>query len=416
MRNGWMVNKMPDTRRGLCFLMIFLSLLSAIFLPGCSAKGADEENSDPDAVVQSGTDEEDIYAVEYLEMDEKEKAGAQKRVTGLMESCRDLYEAADKGNDSNIVLGEDVVHQMVSAASEEGLAVTCGSYDLNMTNYETVDSALRKGMEGEEAEAFFFEITTSGSFKYFGLDMKEGDLAVTYVNASFDGEMNIKIRELEKFRAYEWNYTEKGWLIWEKALSKNQEMDMHSFCRILPLDEMCRELGNQYITPVSYFSNNLFLADWDMDSMENIEFNDLYDYLFEMKYGTAPDESKYENGIPKAEFEEVIQTYFDITTEELETYAGYNPQSGTYPWEPVGPWNHVKQLQPFPEVVSCTENDDGSWTLRVEAVLKEEGTDCSFRHEVTMREKDGRWIYTGNRVERGAGGKIPGYKARREYS
>ena len=148
MRNGWMVNKIPDTRRGLCFLMIFLSLLSAVFLPGCSAKGADEENSDPDAVVQSGTDEEDIYAVEYLEMDEKEKAGAQKRVTGLMESCRDLYEAADKGNDSNIVLGEDVVHQMVSAASEEGLAVTCGSYDLNMTNYETVDSALRKGMEG----------------------------------------------------------------------------------------------------------------------------------------------------------------------------------------------------------------------------------------------------------------------------
>ena len=220
---------------------------------------------------------------------------------------------------------------------------------------------------------------------------------------------------MEKFSVYDWKYTEKGWLIWEEALSRNQEMDMHTFVRILPLDEKCRELGNAYILPVSYFCNNLFLTDWDENSMENIEFNDLFDFLYEMKYGVKMDEEKYRNGIPKAEFEDVVRTYFDVSVEKLEIYARYDPENRVYPWEPIGPWNRVQQFQPFPEVVKCTENGDGTRTLYVEAVFVEEGTDCSFKHEVTMREADGRWIYLGNKTDRDGSRDIPGYKARREF-
>ena len=70
---------------------------------------------------------------------------------------------------------------------------------------------------------------------------------------------------------------------------------------------------------------------------------------------------------------------------------------------------------PVPEVVKCEENGDGIWTLYVEAVFVEEGTDCSFQHEVTMKEMDGRWIYLGNKVDRDGSYSIPGYKARREF-
>ena len=51
----------------------------------------------------------------------------------------------------------------------------------------------------------------------------------------------------------------------------------------------------------------------------------------------------------------------------------------------------------------------------MEAVFVEEGTDCSFQHEVTMKEMDGRWIYLGNKVDRDGSYSIPGYKARREF-
>ena len=119
--------------------------------------------------------------------------------------------------------------------------------------------------------------------------------------------------------------------------------------------------------------------------------------------------------IPKEEFENVVRTYFDLSAENLEVYARYDREKGVYPWEAIGPWNRVQQFQPFPEVVKCEENGDGTWTLYVEAVFVEEGTDCSFQHEVTMKERDGRWIYLGNKVDRDGSYSIPGYKARREF-
>lgn len=149
--------------------------------------------------------------------------------------------------------------------------------------------------------------------------------------------------------------------------------------------------------------------------MENIEFNDLFEFLYTMKYGEKIDEKKYASGIPKVEFEEVVTTYFDISIETLEIYAQYDDVKGVYPWEAIGPWNRIQQFQPFPEVVNCIENEDGSLTLTVEAVFQEEGTDCSFRHEVTIREEGDKWIYLGNCIEREGAYKIPEYKPRRDF-
>lgn len=250
---------------------------------------------------------------------------------------------------------------------------------------------------------------------YNKLQFKNKDLYVTSATAAFDDNMSPHIVQIEKIQVYDWNYTDKGWIIWEKALSRNQEMDMHVFYRILPLDEQCRELGNKCITPVSYFCNNLFLVDWNQNSLENIEFNDLFEFLYTMKYGEKIDEKKYASGIPKVEFEEVVTTYFDISIETLEIYAQYDDVKGVYPWEAIGPWNRIQQFQPFPEVVNCIENEDGSLTLTVEAVFQEEGTDCSFRHEVTIREEGDKWIYLGNCIEREGAYKIPEYKPRRDF-
>lgn len=190
---------------------------------------------------------------------------------------------------------------------------------------------------------------------------------------------------------------------------------MHSFFRVLPLDEKCRELGNEYILSVSYFGNNLFLTDWDADSMDQIEFNDLYEFLYEIKYGEKLKEETVQNGIPKEQFEDVIQTFFDISTEDLEAYARYDAEAGLYPWEPAGPRNRVPQPLPFPEVVKYVENADGTWNLHVEGVMVIEGDDCTFQHTVTMKERDGGWIYLGNDVDKEGSDSIPAYKPRREF-
>ena len=380
---------------------------------GTSGAGGQSEGLEDDSQSQTQEDD-DIYQTDYISIEESEKQTINERISDLGSLCKDIYVNADKGESSNIVLQEDVVHEMVQTAASRGLAVTCGSYDYNMLNYETVDQALNNAAEGGKTETEFHEITASGYFRYFKLSAKDQELTVTYANASYNDDLEMQIRQMEKFRVYDWECTEKGWLIWEKALSKNQEMDMHSFFRILPLDEKCREMCDRYILPVSYFCNNLFLTDWDAGSMDRIEFNDLYEFLYEMKYGEKMDEEAAAGGIPKAQFEEVVLTYFDISVEQLEKYARYDAAAGVYPWEPVNAWNRVRQVQPFPEVVRCVEDQDGTLTLYVEGILIVAGDDCAFRHRVTMRERDGGWVYVANDIDEDSGN-APGYRPRREF-
>lgn len=111
----------------------------------------------------------------------------------------------------------------------------------------------------------------------------------------------------------------------------------------------------------------------------------------------------------------MICAFFDISTGDLEVYARYDAETGLYPWEPVGPRNRVSQFLPFPEVVKCVENADGTWTLYVEGIMVIEGDDCTFKHTVTMKERDGGWIYMGNDVNEEGSDSIPAYKPRREF-
>ena len=269
-------------------------------------------------------DENDDYELKNIEMGRKEEKDISDRLRKMVGKCKRIYSQADKGNASNIVLEEETVHTMIESIAEENVAITCGSHDYNMLNYKQVDDALSLAKTGENTETEFFVINTSGVWIYNKLQFKNKDLYVTSATAAFDDNMSPHIVQIEKIQVYDWNYTDKGWIIWEKALSINQEMDMHVFYRILPLDEQCRELGNKCITPVSYFCNNLFLVDWNQNSLENIEFNDLFEFLYTMKYGEKIDEKKYASGIPKVEFEEVVTTYFDISIETLEIYAQYD--------------------------------------------------------------------------------------------
>lgn len=264
-------------------------LICLAFLSGCAAadrsgsrdhtEKLSEESGYADSKMSDGRKTEDDYETDDIDIESDEKQSVRNRMSELGALCKDIYIRADKGGSSNIVLDEETVHTMTETAAEQGWAVTCGSYDHNMLNYEEVDQALRDAAEGESSQTEFYVLTTSGYFRYFRLSAEDQELTVTYANAAYNDDMDLQIRQLEKFRVYDWEYTEKGWLIWEKALSKNQEMDMHSFFRILPLDEKCREMCDRYILPVSYFCNNLFLTDWDAGSMDRIEFNDLYEFI-----------------------------------------------------------------------------------------------------------------------------------------
>lgn len=399
-------------------VLITTAVMAAMF-SGCAAdqkNGRNQDTADMETDTVEETEDNPDYKVKTINMSKKEKERTTEKLFSVMESLRPVYEEAEIEDVHNIVLEEEQVHMMTAKIASEGLTVICGSRDENMKNYERVDACLKKAQRKEAAETDFYSININGIFRYYKLTFENKTLFVTFASATYDKNKKPVIQQMEKIQAYAWEYTEKGWLIWEKALSRNPEMDMHIFYRILPLDEKCREVEEKYIRPVNYFGNNLFLTDWDEGSLERIEFNDLFDFLYSMETGEKPEKERYENGIPGEEFENITLRYFTVTVEQLRQYGAYNEETGTYPWLAVNGWNRVPQMKPFPEVVSCTENEDGTLSACVEAIYVEEGRDCLFRHVVTLREEEnGGCKYLGNKIDWENAYRVPAYKARRDF-
>ena len=84
-------------------------------------------------------------------------------------------------------------------------------------------------------------------------------------------------------------------------------------------DEQLASLAKDYITAVGYYGNNLFTTDWSEEDWGDLNFNDLFEFLYRAAYNTIFEERlcKFEPEqlcyyIDRSQFEAVIDTYFDI--------------------------------------------------------------------------------------------------------
>ncbi len=82
---------------------------------------------------------------------------------------------------------------------------------------------------------------------------------------------------------------------------------------VLPLDQELRKMCEQYIEPIGYEGNNLFLVEWDESNFRQVNFNDLYDVLYRIDQGSLPDSAQYPEGIGSSEFEEIDREIFQYT-------------------------------------------------------------------------------------------------------
>ena len=95
--------------------------------------------------------------------------------------------------------------------------------------------------------------------------------------------------------------------------------------------------------------------------MEKLDYNGLYEYLYEMENQEAFPEEAYREGIPKEEFESLIMAYLPVSAEQLRKYAAFDPEKQVYPWIPVRGGSYVLSFfeTSLPEVAEIKEN--GGW-------------------------------------------------------
>lgn len=386
--------------------IVFGLLCIAVVLSGCSVKpDANKAKSNKD----SGQNGRYNFAVT-----KEEKAEVEESLEKISGSYDDLYQTwSVESFDGSF--RPDQMHEMIGAIADEGYSVICGQSDDNMRNYEAVSKAASLGKKGESSKTEFYSLNSNGGLVYFKLQFSKDGMTVIQANAEWSDQTELQVTYMDKVKVYDWDYTEKGWLMWEKEKSENQEMDMHCMYRVLPLTKECRTYCAKYITPVSYMGNNLFLTDWDVNSMEKIVWNDLFEFLYPMKYEEPFEAKDYQNGIGKDEMAAVIGSYFTVERAVLEGGRGYNKEQGYFYWSAMGSGTIVPQVQPFPEVTACERKEDGLIYLTVDAVSVEEGEDRIYSHYVVLREReDGGMDYMGNQILHREGERIPGYMPRNE--
>lgn len=325
---------------------------------------------------------------------------------------RDTYNNCDKAAGAGPLNSIEILQHIVSRLGEMGYVAVDSGNQVNMEGAEQAEDFCR-AVEAEKSACLTVIVVMISGFQKFDLQTTEGSVTVTRAYYQYGSDGAFRNRSTVSYPASWWEYTEEGYLIFEGSYLTEEnyvltcsETREHTALRVLPLDEKGREWNRKYILPVGYGQNNLFLTDWSEDDFGETDFYDLFDILYPLLYGqpipyTADGNAGFGTTwqVPENVFENVIRTYFRIDRETLRLKTTYIPETASYLYRPRGFYETESPDIPWPEVVSCTENQDGTIELTVNAVYPNGNTSRAYTHRTVIRpQDDGTFQYVSNRM------------------
>ena len=330
-----------------------------------------------------------------------EEEAVQISLTEIGESYRDIYVEGVSGGTLNTL---EVQKAILARLEDGGYTAVDRDNQLDMVNPERLEAFCRQVETGGDGEAAVLRVLDNGGLLKY--DFRTSGGRVEAVRSSLywaDGEPQGEYNK--SYRVNSWKYTEKGYLFFEEYYPGGYEEPAEQVAvRIKPLDEKCREMNRKYCQSLGYGMNNLFICDWNEADFGDLNFYDIYENFYALKYGIpvtsrySVDGTVYE--LMPGEFESVIRFCLRVDEKQIRQRTEWNAASGTYVYRPRG----LKEYEfgpdiPWPEVVAYRENDDGTLQLTVDAVWQEKSMDRAFAHEVTVRPgADGRFEYVSNRL------------------
>ena len=279
---------------------------------------------------------------------------------------------------------------VIESMGSKGYIAVDVENQINMANAENAEMFLSEVAENRDAGCTILQVMYDKSFVRF--DFKSGGNNVMITRRFYVRENNCFVEKNEEnYKAYTWKYTD-GYLFFERYRMGGYDGDSaYTALRVEPLDEKLRVLNRKYIKTIGYDSNNLFTTNWDESDMNRINYYDIYEALYKMKYGVSSPYS--EEGvtymIEEELYEKVFQEYLPVSTDVLQHVNVYDVYRQMYQYRTRGMFDHsVTPLVPFPEVVDAEHNADGTITLIVNAVSEKDESGRLFTHKVTIKEKE----------------------------
>lgn len=279
---------------------------------------------------------------------------------------------------------------VIESMGSKGYIAVDVENQINMANAENAEMFLSEVAENRDAGCTILQVMYDKSFVRF--DFKSGSNNVMITRRFYVWEDNCFVEKNEEnYKAYTWKYTD-GYLFFERYRMGGYDGDSaYTALRVEPLDEKLRVLNRKYIKTIGYDSNNLFTTNWDESDMNKINYYDIYEALYKMKYGMS---SPYSDEgvtymIEGKLYEKVFQEYLPVSTDVLQHVNVYDVSRQMYQYRTRGMFDHsVTPLVPFPEVVDAEYNADGTITLIVNAVSEKDESGRLFTHKVTIKEKE----------------------------
>ena len=390
-----------------CRSGLFILAGVILSLSGCQGQMEPALEGSP---IQSGVDTHDT-----TEKPDGRKKLEDKEILREAENAAGLYEKIYREARSSQALDSLATKdKILKKLGDAGYSAVDWDNQLDMYNFKSMQDFCTRAVQGEAGDKVLLRLLDDGGLIWYSLksgkkELKIDRYAVSWVNGTSAASY------LDTFTACTWNYTEKGYLLFEKYQPPGYDGPTgHHAVRIEPLDQECRELNRKYILPIGYEDNNLFLTDWSENDYGELSFEDLYEKLYEIEHGRRADAHDDEIRVTQQEFAEVMQPWFRVDEAVLLIMSAFDADEGSYKWKVRGMGDFPSCILSVPETTSYRDNGDGTLTLKVEAVWEDENTDCAFTHEVTVRpERDEKFQYVSNHILPTPDQKIPPYIKRK---
>ena len=312
-----------------------------------------------------------------------------------------IYTKKD-GNQSNrnsLKLQQDIIEYL---GRKNYIAVDINN-QIDMVNGELVKKFCKNVQNEVNDNITIFSIMESGEFVRYDLNSQNGEIYAICSNMTWD-QNAPKAEYINEFQVQSWKYTKNGYFFIEEYDRQGYD-GYHGKIgfRVEPLDEACRELNRKYVMPVGYAGNKLFITNWNQSDYSQLDFYDLYEIMYLLKYEKYTPYNYSQEGveyyIPKQDFEEVIQTFLTVESEVLESNAIYNAETKTYLYRPRGLYDYGSTYEPYPEVVSYEKMDDGKIKLIINAVWERTMQDNAMTSELVIQPLDNnRFHYISNQI------------------
>ena len=304
-------------------LVLTIILLIGFFACACGKKDSVEVKKDYD-----------------LPIDEQEMEEAENDCSEMMEHIYAIYQKADKGTASNVVLTDETILELQKKLMETGYPVAAVVPYSNMGNYESVDSFLENCTAGKSGSVVMYEIHDDGGISRMKFYFDGTDMYVISSRSTWNKNGKPEMPCISHTRIKAWKYTDKGWFGYELCVPEPPEVSeiIYGSClvRVKPMTEEQREMSLRCVRGLGYQGQNLLCSNWNAENMSELDYNGMFEYLYGMKYGEKFRSEDYPNGISEEEFESLIMEYLPVTKEQIREYAAFDEENRTYYWVPLG--------------------------------------------------------------------------------